>query len=200
MGLKIYLMKSRNKDNKDIPSFKERTETILEYSENKDKILVKFYHFVTKGVPGEISRLYESVNDRDEDKIRKAFIAKLVTEEPSLVKLNNIITSIAMRKENALEKKWMFDFDCKDKESLDRFLSELKSLDITYIVHNTPNGYAIVTEHGFDTRDLLEKFSDVDITLKRDDMLFVSILKKSDNIKYKHVNYSDYIKDGIFKV
>ena len=29
-NLYVYLMRSRNKDNKDIPNFKERVETILE--------------------------------------------------------------------------------------------------------------------------------------------------------------------------
>lgn len=30
-SLYVYLMRSRNKDNKDIPNFKQRVKTILEY-------------------------------------------------------------------------------------------------------------------------------------------------------------------------
>lgn len=38
-NLYVYLIRSRNKDNKDIPNFKERAETILEYRENEDKVI-----------------------------------------------------------------------------------------------------------------------------------------------------------------
>lgn len=52
-NLYVYLMRSRNKDNKDIPNFKQRDKTILEYKENEDKIIEEFKSFATKGVPGE---------------------------------------------------------------------------------------------------------------------------------------------------
>ena len=39
--------------------------------------------------------------------------------------------------------------------------------------YKTPNGYAVVVNHGFDTRDLLKKWKDYDITLKRDELLFL---------------------------
>lgn len=38
-NLYVYLMRSRNKDNKGIPNFKQRDKTILEYKENEDKII-----------------------------------------------------------------------------------------------------------------------------------------------------------------
>ena len=41
-NLYVYLMRSRNKDNKDIPNFKERAKTILEYRENEDKVIDAF--------------------------------------------------------------------------------------------------------------------------------------------------------------
>ena len=37
--LYVYLIRSRNKDNKDVPNFKERAKTILEYKENEDKVI-----------------------------------------------------------------------------------------------------------------------------------------------------------------
>lgn len=38
-NLYVYLIRSRNKDNKDISNFKERAKTILEYKENEDKVI-----------------------------------------------------------------------------------------------------------------------------------------------------------------
>ena len=52
-NLYIYLICSRNEDNKDIPDFKERSKTILEYKENEDKVIEAFKSFAAKGVPGE---------------------------------------------------------------------------------------------------------------------------------------------------
>lgn len=40
--LYVYLIRSRNKDNKDVPNFKERAKTILEYKENEKKYLMNF--------------------------------------------------------------------------------------------------------------------------------------------------------------
>ncbi len=50
-NLYVYLMRSRNKDNKDIPNFKQRDKTILEYKENEDKVIEALRVFATKGVP-----------------------------------------------------------------------------------------------------------------------------------------------------
>ena len=49
-NLYVYLMRSRNKDNKDIPNFKERAKTILEYKENEDKVIEAFKSFAAKGL------------------------------------------------------------------------------------------------------------------------------------------------------
>ena len=46
-NLYVYLMRSRNKDNKDIPNFKQRDKTILEYKENEVKIFEEFKCFAT---------------------------------------------------------------------------------------------------------------------------------------------------------
>lgn len=51
--LYVYLIRSRNKDNKDIPNFKERIKTILEYKENEDRVIKEFHKFAADGVPGE---------------------------------------------------------------------------------------------------------------------------------------------------
>lgn len=75
-NLYVYLMCSRNKDNKNIPEFKERSKTILEYIENEDMIKESFKDFAAKGLPGEQTRLYRSVNSRNEDKIREDLLVQ----------------------------------------------------------------------------------------------------------------------------
>ena len=61
-NLYVYLIRSRNKDNKDISNFRERAKTILEYKENENRAIEAFKSFAAKGVPGEQTRLYRSVN------------------------------------------------------------------------------------------------------------------------------------------
>lgn len=78
-NLYVYLIRSRNKDNKDIPNFKERAKTILEYKENEDKVIEVFNDFATKELPGEQTRLYRSVNSRNEEKIREELIIRLMS-------------------------------------------------------------------------------------------------------------------------
>lgn len=76
--LYVYLIRSRNKDNKDIPNFKKRAKTILEYKENEDKVIKEFHKFAADGVPGEQTRLYRSVNSRNEEKIRMDVIRRVL--------------------------------------------------------------------------------------------------------------------------
>ena len=47
--------------------------------------------------------------------------------------------------------------------------------------YKTPNGYAIVCQHGFDTRELMEKWKDYDITLKKDELLFLDMKESMTN-------------------
>ncbi len=176
MNLYVYLIGSRNKDNKEVEGFKERSLKILEYEENEDKVLCAYDHFVKQGVPGEKTRLYKSVNRRDEDKIRKALLVKIISEEPSMTKLNSLLTSVARQTENRAESKWLFDFDELDGMLLSDFVADIKIMsDIDAKVYPTPHGYAVIVDHGFDTRELMEKWKDYDITLKRDDMLFMDM-------------------------
>lgn len=113
-NLYVYLIRSRNKDNKDVPNFKQRDKTILEYKENEDKIIEEFKSFATKGVPGEQTRLYRSVNSRNEEKIREEFIIRLLRDKPSMTQLNRTLASVAQQVQNRDESKWLFDFDVDD--------------------------------------------------------------------------------------
>lgn len=174
--LYVYLIRSRNKDNKDIPNFKERTETILEYRENEDKVTEVFKEFAAKGLPGEQTRLYRSVNSRNEEKIREELIIRLLKDKPSMTQLNRTLVSVAQQVQNRDESRWLFDFDVDDKELLDLFRIDLGLLGIHNYCHKTPHGYAVIAGHGFDTRELMEKWKDYDITLKKDDLLFLDMI------------------------
>lgn len=178
--LYVYLIRSRNKDNKDVPNFKLRIETILEYKENEDKIIEEFKSFAAKGVPGEQTRLYRSVNSRNEEKIREEFAIRLLRDKPSMTQLNRTLASVAQRVQNRGESKWLFDFDVDNEKLLRSFLldvSKYSSITLSEIEeHKTPHGYAIVVPHGFDTRDLMYEWKDYDITLKKDGLLFLYMI------------------------
>ena len=180
-NLYVYLMRSRNKDNKDIPNFKERVETILEYRENEDKVIEAFKSFATKGVPGEQTRLYRSVNSRNEEKIREELIIRLLRDKPSMTQLNRTLASVAQQVQNRDESKWLFDFDIDDEKLADKFIHAIHSYSVTIPIkliekYKTPNGYVIIIPHGFDTRVLMEKWKDYDITLKKDELLFLDMI------------------------
>lgn len=179
-NLYVYLIRSRNKDNKDIPNFKERAKAILEYRENEDKVIEAFNNFAAKGVPGEQTRLYRSVNSRNEEKIREEFIIRLLRDKPSMTQLNRTLASVAQQVQNRDESKWLFDFDVDDREMAANFLSDINHFSETKLIdmkcHKTPHGYAIIVPHGFDTREIMEKWKDYDITLKKDELLFLDMI------------------------
>ena len=176
----LYLLHSRNKDNKGIENFKQRTKAILAYEEDEEKILKEFEKFAEEGVKGETSRLY-SVNARNEEKVREEVIIRLLRDKISLTRLNSLVMSAALKKENKAESKWLFDFDVDDEVAATEFVIDVNRalnmtwdeegkepifLDIKVEKYKTPNGYAIVVPHGFDTRELMEKWKDYDVTLK----------------------------------
>ena len=178
-NLYVYLIRSRNKDNKDIPNFKERAKTILEYRENEDKVIDAFKSFVAKGVPGEQIRLYRSVNSRNEEKIRKELIIRLLRDKPSITQLNRTLASIAQQVQNRDESKWLFDFDVDDDKLALGFINDITNYGFVFNqieMYKTPHGFAIVIPHGFDTRELMEKWKDYDITLKKDELLFLDMI------------------------
>ena len=108
--LYLYLLCSRNKDNRNVLNFKQRTKPILEYKENESKVFEAFKNFAEKGVDGEQTRLYRTVNSRNEDKIRKEFLIRLLRDESNITKFSRILTSTAQQKCSRDENKWLFDF------------------------------------------------------------------------------------------
>ena len=184
-NLYVYMFRSRNKDNKEIEGFKERCKTIVEYQGNEDKVRAVFEKFAAEGLPGEKTRLYRSVNSRNEEKIREGLIIRLLRDKPSMTQLNRVLASVAQQVENRDESKWLFDFDCANEDKAWNFIKDIKkiyskvpSLDFLgeqIKMYRTPNGYAIVVPSGFDTRELMEKWKEYDITLKKDELLFLDM-------------------------
>lgn len=173
--LYVYLFKSRNKDNKNVPNFKERAKTVLAYEKDEAVVFERFEQFVATGLPGEKIRLYKSVNARDEEKVKTEIIVRLLRDKISLTKLDGLVASAAQQVHNRAESKWLYDCDVNDENFVKEFVNDIP---VNTEVHKTPNGYAIVCEHGFDTRPIKEKYGEYDITLKKDELLFLKMVEK----------------------
>jgi len=181
MPTNVVLFVSRNKDNKNITNFHERsTSFITHYNYDDEKLKSEFSKFVNEGVSGETSRMYYSVNERDTEKIYKDLLHFLI-DEPAfdLCAMPSKLASIAAKNTNSKTKHWMFDFDINDIALANEFVEDIKTIDsgVEVSVHKTPNGYAIITDHGFDIRKLNKKWGN-NVTLKRDDLLCVKWEKK----------------------
>ena len=173
--VRVCLMVARNKDNKDVKGFKERRRAFLT-TKNRDELQNEFDSFVHEGNNKEFCRLYLSVNARDTQKIHKELL-KFLIDEPdfNLTHVQGKLAGIGAKKECALEKKWMFDFDCEDEGKLHEFVEDVTvcgSIVGVGCCYKTPHGYAVIVSHGFDTRELMKKWGDI-VTLKRDDLLCV---------------------------
>ena len=149
----------------------------------------QFKAFVEAGQPGEFSRMYVSVNPRSNSKTFKALQHKMLDDEFNLSSLPQRVAALAAKKENAYDSahlNWLFDFDPvegQDTEtSVYKFVEDLllahentqtkkdqKRPQMSVKLHKTPNGYAVVVDQRFDTRQLLENYPNVE--LKRDDLL-----------------------------
>ena len=180
-NFRVVLFTSRNKDNKTstrtIEGFKERRQSFLSYKDT-DELMEDFKIFVNKGVPGETSRFYISVNARNLTNIRRELLHALIDDDSNRFISSPLpyIAGIAALKENALTRKWMFDIDTKDESILNQVKELISKNTVIAEEIETPNGYHIIVENGFDTRELICKFHDV--TLKRDDLKLVSIATK----------------------
>lgn len=165
--MKIYMFKSRNKDNKDIPGFHERTKAFLAHDDFDPE--EAFISFANKGQNGETCRMYVSINEVDKERVQKHLAADLILNPCDLTKVENKVVSLAMKYKTT--KKWLFDVDTTNRGKLEAFLAEVEKHDVSYTCHKTKNGYAVVTEHGFDTRELTRRFPFVEN--KKDGLLFV---------------------------
>ena len=117
------------------------------------------------------------MNERDNKKTQKTLLHKLIDEEVNLASLPSIVAGVAAKKKNSAGKQWFFDFDSQDETLLAEFVADVEressqyqnSEPVQILTQKTVNGYTVIISHGFDTRNLLKKWSDVE--LKRDDCI-----------------------------
>ena len=171
----VVLFVSRKKDNTCFEDFVERRISFITHDTlDSESLQRKFSDFVNAGQPGEMSRLYYSVNERDGEKIYKALLHFLIDNpEFNLCSIGSKLAGIAATKECAKTKRWMFDFDINDENKVKEFCEDIANIDseVKVILLKTPHGYAVITSRGFDTRELMKKWDQEDIALKRDDLL-----------------------------
>ncbi len=188
---------SRNKDNRDIKDFIPRKRSFLTREpQDSENIQKAFDAFCAKGLPGEISRCYYSVNSRDETKLHQSLMHFLIDHpDYDVCKLDAKLVSLASKPEIAETKYWMFDFDIDDWCKVLEFQKDIRAIDADILIetHKTPHGYAVITNHGFDTRTLFEKWTK-DVELKRDDMLCISW---HTNDSYERTNNTQQIEEEL---
>lgn len=176
--MKGVIFTSRNKDNENITNFKQRSMSFLT-NKSVEELSLKFVAFVNEGVLNELSRFYININERNNEKAIKDLQHYLLDRPDFLAtKIEAKVTSFAMRPENAITHKWLFDYD--SKTGIENFVQDLVSegfnkKDIE--VYKTVNNYSIVVPHGFDARNIMEKYGKY-VELKRDGLLCVKWSKK----------------------
>ena len=165
----VVLFISRNKDNRNINNFHERRESFIT-TKNAADLELDFEAFVRSGRPGELSRMYYSVNARNSKKIHKALLHYLIDNpEFNLCSIQSKLAGIASTKECSAENHWLIDFDDKNISEFESDLNEAAP-GVKYLTYTTVNGFAVVVDRGFDTRTLLNKWGSV-ATVKKDDLL-----------------------------
>lgn len=185
--LNVVLFVSRNKDNKHLETFKERKVSFVT-TKGFEEIKSQFQVFVNEGQVGEFSRMYVSVNPRSNSKTFKALQHMMLVQEFDLSTLPQKVASLAAKVENVYgdNQNWLFDFDPIEGQDVEvlltKFVADLhiahettqtkkgqKRPPISVTLHKTPNGYAVIVNQRFDTRQLLQQYPNVE--LKRDAML-----------------------------
>lgn len=172
---------SRNKDNQDVPNFQERRKVFLT-TRSVDELMPEFKHFVAQGQPGEFSRFYYSVNSRKNKNslrdLQQYILDALFDDEIlSIAAIQTKAAQVAMKPKNRETRKVLLDFD-EDESKLDEFIQDVISASTKYggepveiEVHKTPNGHAIIAEHGFDSKEFCQKWGKD--TVKKDALLCV---------------------------
>ncbi|MGM0197385.1 hypothetical protein [Enterococcus sp. AZ180] len=178
---KVVMFVSRNKDNSSLENFKERHKNFITTRDKDDeRLLSEFENFANEGLPGEMSRLYYGVNERKNEVVNNQLVHFLIDNKDfNLAKVESKIASLAFKRGTALTNKWMFDFD-EDVSLLSEFVkdvSDISGIEVSDIEsHKTPNGYAVIVPRGFDTREILDKWKNVE--LKRDAMICIKWIRK----------------------
>lgn len=176
MEYTIVIFVARNKDNKHIEGFKGSSNQFL--VTDVSNVSEKFKEFVSKQLEGVLCRCYISVNNRNGSLVQKHLISYLALNDADLSKISPKTTSIAMLPQCAVTKKWLFDFDYESEEQVLEFIQDIKDINNTLEVEykKTVHGYAVITNHSFDTRELLKKWAECEN--KKDGMLLIDWMVK----------------------
>lgn len=181
--LRVVLFASRNKDNSHLDNFKERKRAFLAWFSGMnipDWVEEEFQKFTNEGRYTELNRMYISINARDPEKVKKYLTIKLIenSEGVDLTRIEPIIAGSAARVENRRsdQKRWLFDWDkpwfsLEGQKKLESFMKDIEKAGGGEVeVYPTPHGAAVISEHGFDNRELKQKWGEV-ATPKKDDLL-----------------------------
>ena len=172
----VVLFVSRNKDNKHLENFKERRMSFITHDKTSPELTARLEHFVRNGQYNEFSRAYISVNPRSSKKTFKALQHLMLDQEFHIGLIEPKLASIAAKHENILDskkRKVLFDFDKSEDHDLilhlDQFEKDIKEIDkdIELLFIRTPNGFSVIPNKRFDTRELLKKYPNMEV--KRDD-------------------------------
>lgn len=98
--LRVVLFVSRNKDNKHLSNYTQRKKSFLS-NKTVEELEETFMDFVNKGLNGEMSRMYLSVNPRDEKSIKRELMHELFDNNVDLVKMES---KLAKERLSLLEK------------------------------------------------------------------------------------------------
>lgn len=183
--LRVILFRSRKKDNREISGFQERIESFLSRGDElSPEIQNRFAYFVQNGRLGEVSRMYISVNARNNHKTMESLTKSLIDSvfdwnpelgEIDMASVGQLVVSRAALPENADEHRWLLDIDDNDSRFVGEVVGKLNEIDpsIKPELRDTPNGYHVICAHGFDIRklgNLMDK-----ICLKRDALYLADI-------------------------
>lgn len=173
--LRVVLFVTRNKDNADVKGFKERRRAFLT-TKTVDELAPEFQAFVEAGLAGEMSRLYLSVNPRDNEKTQKDLMHYLLDNDVDMVNLPSKVAALAAKSTNRTQSNWLVDYD-DDVKRVDEFVKEMTAVamkfsdkEFTVEKHKTPNGFGLVVNRGFKFDELNK---DWDFGVKKDDLLCV---------------------------
>jgi len=183
---------SRNKDNKDLikanKGYKQRSKELVIETDNtsisdprtylmnhgkepgKD-ILKPFFNFVHEGIPEEVCRIYWGINVSEKEAVISQLQHYLIDHnDVNLSNMNSLICRLAEKNNPKATHHWLFDIDTAGERKVKEIFRQI-SKESSAKIYKTRSGYAIVSDHGFDTRELLEKFPEA--TLKKNSPLMV---------------------------
>lgn len=171
-GLRVVYFVARRKDNPHLPK-----EVLVSYLVDFDdtpyeRWFEKFLNFAATFDESTYVRLYVSANKRDPQKVKHQLLHTLLDYTDNIAKFPQKVVSVAAKENCRLDKTFLLDVDASEYKSSNEALEAVESFlkerepNLSYEVILTVSGYSVVTERGFDTRDLLAQLPEV--TLQRD--------------------------------